>query len=163
MDPDPVCHLCNGTQSSCRARSGVKSLPGLGANEHFLGAQAGWVSQPLSPVASSPWSSELGCTSRCRHLRVGERRTHLLEMSQLCVCVGGVVPLWPSLRWRACGGRCAVRGAGWLRPACPGSGLTPLPGPLSLPGFLRLDGSEVTSGFLFLCGAGRPNWKDMSG
>lgn len=23
--------------------------------------------------------------------------------------------------------------------------------PLSLPGFLRLDGAEVTSGFLFLC------------
>lgn len=82
-------------------------------------------------------------------------------MSQLGV--GGCSPLahaaLAGLRWE--GAR--VRGAGWLRPACLGSGLTPLPGPLSLPGFLRLDGSEVTSGFLFLCGAGRPNWKDMSG
>lgn len=36
-----------------------------------------------------------------------------------------------------------------------GSGLTPLLGlPLSLLGFLRLDGSEVTSGFLSLGGSG---------
>lgn len=34
--------------------------------------------------------------------------------------------------------------------------------PLSLPGFRRLDGSEVTSGFLFVA-QGWPNWKDMSG
>lgn len=64
-------------------------------------------------------------------------------------------PSGPSWAAGPAVGGCAVRGAGWLRPACPGSGLTPLPGPLSLPGFLRLDGSEVTSGFLFLCGSGR--------
>ena len=49
----------------------------------------------------------------------------------------------------------AVSGRQRLAASCPGSGLMPLLGPpLSLPGFLRLDGSEVASGFLFLCSSG---------
>ena len=84
-----------------------------------------------------------------------ERGRTLLKASQLQSSgVHSVFPaplprIGPGLRqevW-AVSGRLVV----W----CRGSGLTPLLGPpLSLPGFLRLDGSEVVSGFLFLCGSG---------
>lgn len=49
----------------------------------------------------------------------------------------------------------AVSGGQRLAASWPGLGLMLLLGPpLSLPGFLRLDGSEAVSGFLFLCNSG---------
>lgn len=84
-----------------------------------------------------------------QHLGASQRR-HLLRLSQL---PGGGGTCSPGHRSGQAlglqqGGGQRLAGGGRLAVSC----LTPLPRlPLSLPGFLRLDGAEVTSGFLFLC------------
>lgn len=167
-DPGPVLSSVRGhTEQLPGMKQGaeVESLPPLGTNGHFLGAQAGLGYPDIISGSVSPRSSKLGCTSLAGISELG-RAGHICWRCPSCgggVGGGGCSPLalpaLPGLRWDSAG----VRGAGWLRPACPGSGLTPLPGPLSLPGFLRLDGSEVTGGFLFSAARDGPNWKDMSG
>lgn len=132
--------MCDETAHSL-AQIGTYYVPGTGLRfwENYVMAcvsptvLSGTSPTFLAGVFQEPWGEAGICSGSCSQSGGAQSPTSAPQASPV-----------------ACSGRRAVL-AGRGR----GIGLTPLLGPpLSLPGFLRLDGSEVASGFLFLSSSG---------